>query len=61
MKEQVVEQTVSPACTVKELKQLCGMTDKRFKFKGIHMKNADELQQAGVNDGDTIKAFEGIY
>jgi hypothetical protein len=61
LKEPIVEKTVSPACSIKELKELCGMSDKRFKFECNSLRNADQLRDVGVKDGDTIKAFEGIY
>jgi hypothetical protein len=37
------------------------MADKRFKFECNSLRNADQLRDVGVKDGDTIKAFEGIY
>ena len=61
MKEPIFEKTVSPACSIKELKELCGMSDKRFKFECNSLRNADQLRDVGVKDGDAIKAFEGIY
>ena len=58
MKEPIVEKPVSPACNIKELKEFCDMSDKRFKFECNSLRNADQLRDVGVKDGDTIKAFE---
>ena len=56
MKEPIVEKTVSPACSIKELKELCGMSDKRFKFECNSLRNTDQLRDVGVKDGDTISS-----
>ena len=37
------------------------MSDNRFKFECNSFRNADQLMDIGVKDGDTIKEFDGIY